>query len=492
MDSPNIDRLAARVLFLWNRVSGPIVLAMPFLLCAYQTGHSLFISNAHAHLLEKALLVLDRRRFELIGFVYPPLPFLLLLLCPSPAMASVLAALTGGVIGWILWTRCLNEVAFPRPVRIVILLAFLTTPPTLYMATQSVGEILSLLFFLLAWIQYLKFTRSGQTSSGFLAGLILAIAFFVNHLAGVYGILYALCVPLFSRDKSPRAMIAAAAVLCFPVLAAIGSWIYLNWIFSGDALRFLNDPASSLFVYGRGGGMQLPVGWAMSWRAALHESTLVPLYIAVIVLVGWKNPSRLLPLAAPLVVTTLLRTAGLFMPDYLAIATYTVVSIAGISRTLSTRCGPILAGAACLQIVLLFTTPLPGEPSSWMTSLVSGKPRLSDQRELEVASYLSQMPGRSVLVDDRVAYRVVARANTVRPFILPADSLYNLAELRPAGFVSYVLAPASPANFSSGRVATVYSTRAPAQFQKMISWPDWQLYGRISNDDLREVAERAD
>lgn len=86
------------------------------------------------------------------------------------------------------------------------------------------------------------------------------------------------------------------------------------------------------------------------------------------------------------------------------------------------------------------------------------------------------MPDDSVLADDRVTYRVIARAGTVRPFILPADSLYNLAELQPAGLASYVLVPAVPSQFSSGRIARAYATRAPEEFRLLTAWPDWRLY----------------
>ena len=69
-----------------NPTAGPLAAAGVFFFLAaaltYRADVSLWLSHHHAHVIEKALLVLDRGRLELIGFFYPPLPFLLMLSWP--------------------------------------------------------------------------------------------------------------------------------------------------------------------------------------------------------------------------------------------------------------------------------------------------------------------------------------------------------------------------------------------------------------------------
>ena len=466
---------------------GPLVLSLPFLALSYHATQSFFLSNSHAHLLEKAMLALDRGRFELVGFVYPPLPFAVLLALPNIWFATALSAFAGGLIAWMLWTKSLAELAFPRCVKIAMLLTFMLAPGTLYLATQSVAEILSLLLFVAAWLHYLKFTRSGETRSGFIAGLILGKGFFVSPLAAVYGVIYALCIPLFARDKKPGVMAAGAVVLAFPVLAAFGSWLYMNWIFTGDALRFIHDPASSLFVHSRPDAAEFPTGWSLSWRASARELMLTPMFVAAAALIGWRRPIRAVALIVPLAVTTLLRTMGLVFPEYLAVGTYSVVALAGLPRTLPRRLWPVFLIACALQLTAAYSMPMRGEMRAYFRMILDGKPQPRDLEEIKVASQLRRMPRNSVLVDDRVAYRIVARAATVKPFVLPADSAYNLAELRPADHVEQVLVPSKPLSVI-GRVAGMYARQRPDGFSEGLAWPSWRLLRNVAQPMGQEHA----
>jgi hypothetical protein len=437
----------------------------------------LFLSNQHAHLIEKALLVRDRGRVELIGFVYPPLPFFLMFPWPHPLWATTLAGLAGGATAWVLW-RSLNRLPFPRLVPVLMLLAAMSIPTSLYLATQSLSEMLALLLFLIAWVNFVVFTRAGETRAGFVAGLALGVAFFVNHYAALYAVPYALVTPLFVRDRHRGAEMAAAFVLSFPVLAAIGIWLYVTWIFTGDPLRFLHDPASSLFVYTRAGTEELAIGWPLAVRATLRELLFVPLYVASGLVVALRWPGRLPAFLTPLLLITGVRAFSMVYPSHFAIGTYTVVALAALSPRLSPRWWPLFAGAALLHLIMGYATPLKGEMQVWSQVIRSGQPTLTDREEQAIGAYLAELPPRSVLLDDRIAYRIVARAGTARPFLLPADSLYPLAESQPVAFVSFVLAPTRPLGMVGGRLVSVYPNAPPPGFYRQVTWSRWQLYAR--------------
>ena len=454
-----------------------LILALPFLVAGYQLTGSLFVSNHHAHLIEKALIVLDRGRLELIGFVYPPLPFLLLLPWPTPIVAMTLAALAGGATAWVLWQR-LMILPFPRVVQVLLLLVPMSAPSTLYMATQSLGEMLVLLLFLIAWVAFLNFTRAGETRSGFLAGLALGAGFFANYYAALYAIPYALFAPVFMRDRRRGAAVAAAFVLLFPVLIAVISWSYLSWLFTGDFLSFARDPGSSLFVYTRAASEDLPVGWTLALRATAHDLGSSPLYLVIGLVVARLWPSRLVGFLIPAVLITGFRAFGLVYPDYFAINTLTVVALATLPPHTPSRLWPILLLAAGIHLWIGYTTPLKGEPAAWAQAMRSSRTTETDRQEQIIGDYLAKKPPRSVLLDDRVAYRIVTRAGTARPFLLPADPLYQVAESQPSEFVQYVLVPALPSTGSGSRLSIIYPADPPQGVRLVASWRDWRLYER--------------
>jgi hypothetical protein len=426
---------------------------------------------------DKALLALDRGRLELIGFAYPPLPFLLVLPWPTPLFASVLAALAGGLMAWILW-RQLRRTSCPIVVRIVLVAAALGVPSSLFLLTQALSETLALLLFLIAWVGFLNFTRAGDCRSGFVAGLALGLAFFVSHYALLYGLAYALFTPMFMRERGRTGAVAAALVLFFPVLITVSSWCYVNWIFSGDALTFTRDPGSSMFVYSTAAIEDLPVGWRAAAEATARNLCSSPLYLVVGVIVLFLQPSRLAPFLVPAVVIAGVRSWGLVYPDHFAIPTLSVAALAALHRRTPASLWPALALAALVQLWAGYATPLSGEPAAWRQSARAGRPAPKDVTEVAVAGYLAQFPRGSVLLDDRLAHRVVSRAGTAAPFLLPADPLYGLAETQPAAFVRYVLVPGPSTECRSGLLSTACTASPRRGLRPVAVWERWSLYER--------------
>ncbi|MDI6829411.1 MAG: hypothetical protein QME62_13095, partial [Armatimonadota bacterium] len=181
-----------------------------------------FLSNQHAHQIAKVLQAVESRRLELIGFTYPPLPFILTALWIHPLTPSLIASFAAGATAWLL-LRHLYHTSLSTMSKIVLLSALAFTPASLYLATQSMTDMMTLFLFLLAWITFLSFTREGVTMSGFVSGLVLGVAFFFNSYALFFSVVYALASPLFYRwrQKSPlerkwQADLTLAVVVGFP------------------------------------------------------------------------------------------------------------------------------------------------------------------------------------------------------------------------------------------------------------------------------------
>lgn len=459
----------------WARLMPTLALALPFLTVGYVANSRLFMSDEHARLLSNALIVVDRGRAELIGYVYPPLPFFLLLPWPCTIALVAVAALSGGALTRALWGR-LSALPVPTFARMALLVAVMAAPTSLYLATQSLVETLALLLLVISWSNYLAFVQEGETRAGFAAGLALGTALFVSQYTLLYATVYILLTPTLITTRGSGSEVSATLVLLFPVAVSIGAWSYISWAFTGDPLYFLRAPGSSLLVYARPNTTELSLGWPLALRSTLRDLMASPLYLGVGLVVAILWPIRLPVFLVPVALITAARAYGLVYPDYFAISTYAVTALIALRPGIPQRFWPALLAAAIIHLTAGYLVPLQGEMAEWGRAMRTGQITASSLEEQEVGRQLAGMPARSVLLDDRIAYRIVARAETSKPFLLPVDGLYRLAESQPSLFVSYVLAPAEPIPSVGGHVASSYPTKAPRNFSLEGSWTGWRLY----------------
>lgn len=456
------------------------ILAIPFIWLAWSAQNLLYLSNQHAHLVAKALQAIERGRLEIIGFTYPPLPFLLTALFPKPFTPGIIAALAGGATAWLLLSH-LIQVPINNFSKVVIVFSLSVMPASLFIATQSLGDMVTLLLFLIAWNQFLRFTRAGETWSGFVAGLVLGLAFFFNPYALIYGLIYALASPLFYHWENKPLLqrnwqddLTLVVVIAFPTLLAFFSWSYLNWVFSGNPWRFLNDPASPLFTYMSAEVKPVYGFWAALW-SSINDLTRLPLYPVIGIIVLLVSPRRFLAYLTPFIVSIFVRLFGLAYPQSFALTIYSVVAIAGIPRRTPKIWGWILIPIALINLaVAFFTMQQSSELRSWETLLIGQKPGISDEFEWKVAQVLAKVPPRTILTDDRGSYRIIARAGTSEPFLLPGDTEFLLALSAPQRYVNYILIPINPVMVGD-QVADRFGERDPAGFVLEAAWPGWKL-----------------
>ena len=111
----------------------------------------------------------------------------------------------------------------------------------------------------------------------------------------------------------------------------------------------------------------------------------------------------------------------------------------------------------------------------WIAAVSRGEVPARQSLEQQLARRLAPLPEASVLVDDREAYRVLARAPDARPFLVPADSRFDAAVSAPRRFVHYLLlGPAAAPDSMPAR----YRDRPPAGFALAFSRGGYRLYVR--------------
>jgi hypothetical protein len=471
----------------WEHLVRVGLFSLPFLVFALFTNHLGFLTNAHAHVTAKALLAADRLRLEVIGFLYPPLPFLLVLVWPRPVTPAILGSVAAGATVWLLWYD-LERTELPRLWRMLLLAAVVVVPANLFLATQAFPELLTLHLMVVAWHYYWNFVRYRHTFSGFVAGLILGLAFYANFYALFFALALALLVPLFRRLEGeapePRETMASLSqllVTAFPALWAVASWSYINWVFTGSPVTYLAEPAVAVIDPARWG---VPWSERMRWLSEFGVELLAqPLLIGSFFLNARYFPRRVVPLAVLTVLPALARSLGLAFALPLVAGIYSVLALLSLPERLPRWLGPILVVLAVAQGVSgAALVERAGETRAWLQVVTSGQPRLTDRQEAELAYLLREAPPRSILADDRSAYRIVARAETARPFLLPADRPFYPALDEPARSVQYILVSAAPSD--RDLVSERFGDGPPEGFVVDGALAGWTLYRRADAPSL--------
>ncbi|MFN3337633.1 MAG: hypothetical protein ACK42I_09055, partial [Thermomicrobium sp.] len=295
-------------------------------------------------------------------------------------------------------------------------------------------------------------------------------------------------VPLFrssatrSRGPSERwATLSQMLVMVFPALWTAASWTYINWVFTGNPFTYLAEPATAVIDPIRWGTpLAERVGWLRDFALELLAQ---PLLIAVLALNMWRHPRRVAPLVVLASFPSLLRLVGLSYSLPLALGTYTVIALLALPERIPRWIGPLLVIVAILQGISGAALVLrEGEVSQWERVLTTEQARTSDLEEQALAVALRQAPPRSILADDRGAYRLIARTESARPFLLPADEDFTVALVRPAERVHYVLVSRSAP--AGDLVSARFRQEPPPGFVVDGSRAGWIIYRRIDAPSL--------
>lgn len=462
---------------------GMILFSLPYLLLGYFSHRLMFVSDIHAQTVTKVLLALEQGKLELIGFAYPPLPSLITTIYPDPITLMICSALAAGTLMWVLWNH-LRETRLSLFSRSVLLLGLAIVPSGAFLVTQSFNECASLLLFLLSWRSFVQFTRKSNTQQGFFAGLILGLAFYFSVYALLYAIMYAVSAPFFYEwpddlpveERFPAAL-TGMVVISFPTVVGFLGWAYLNWLFTGDVWYFLNDPISPVYSYLQTDGLNRS-GWSAAMEQTLFDLARSPIYLLIGLITLYHATYRLPVYLLPAVLITVVRAIGFTYPEAFALGSYLVLGLMAIPRNTSRSWGPILILAVVLHVLVGYlgieATP---EIRDWQATIQNGTTLERDEWEITIGQRLAEAPAGSILADDHSAYRMIMRAGTTMPFLLPYDAAWEIALNEPPKEILYILVSNSEAGFRD-RLAERSLFGVPPGFVIEANWPGWTLYRR--------------
>lgn len=424
-----------------------IASAVYYLLTEYLFQHG-FIALNLMFFSEKAQLALSGAppRLVNIGFVYPPLSFVLMLPLRNPVATQ--AIISGAVVAAVF--RFLDHRVAEAALRRIAKAYVALSPLFLFPALENYG--LLLLAFMLALVVFYigRYLDYGYSLYLFAAGALYGLTFFLDFRT-VYLLVVFVPAILFSmlRESRSRAVGIAVAISVPMIWMALG-WMYINWVFLGDGLAF---------VHGRGSFFSSQVIDPHVLAVAgdpFGTVRLVLLLIAVslpvtaayfigFTLLQSKHLSYRLPTYAiygfPVALLALSIYAGVFGLTGSFLILFMLTMFFELSRM---RRSTLLKVALIVSLVASFGVPFLSPNSEERTlarALATGTvaPNLDEYRQ--VVAILAA-PGRvgRVLLDDTTFYPVVALSNDPKRFILPYEYEYTTALADPRLFASFVVA----------------------------------------------------
>ena len=226
-----------------------------------------------------------------LGAAYPPTPTLLAALVPGGTLGlSVVASLFAGCTLQLVWEQLVRR-DFAPVLTGCLLLPLFAVPAVAYAASQSVAGIALLSLLAIALHGFVRFTVSRDTEAGFITGLALAAAFTVDPIAIFYALALGTATWFIAHERFGTERFGAratVAVIVFPTVFAVLSWMFLEWRFAGAVFGTVAaDPAVLTFTDGVWPALRtatVTVGAAL-----LH----VPLFVAVGVVYAVRRPVAL-------------------------------------------------------------------------------------------------------------------------------------------------------------------------------------------------------
>ena len=311
-----------------------------------------------------------------LGAAYPPTPTLLAALVPGGALGlSVVASLLAGCTLQLVWGQLVRR-GFAPVLTACLLLPLFAVPAVAYAASQSVAGIALLSLLAIALHGFVRFTVSRDTEAGFITGLALAAAFTVDPIAIFYALALGTAALALGtatwfiaheRFRTERfGARATVAVIVFPTVFAVLSWMFLEWRFAGAVFGTVAaDPAVLAFTDGVWPALRTAT--ATVGAALLH----VPLFVGVAVIYAVR-PVALVGYLTSVAASVVAVWVGLRYTPVTAYVLFTLVALLAVPRDVGRRTGAVLAAVALVQLVLAWVWP-PTSPgfADWLAAVTA-------------------------------------------------------------------------------------------------------------------------
>lgn len=426
-----------------------------------------------------------------LALIYPQLRFYLGLLfygafpTPSPAVLGVFSAVIGGVTAAI-WYRLLAHHGWPRWAAALWVILLMTHPFVLWSVGRGTGESLAIFAFTLVGWGLSRMAVDQNFKGMIIVATAIAAFFLMDHRFVYYAVALVPLLSLFApREMLTRSIGSFLLVALFPLIAAVASYLYVSWVFTGDMLAFLNnensiwygayrETAATPWLMQFTGGLIVPFGVSLLLAAGSVPAAAV---VAVFLLraAHWRIlvPVLLLVPVIALTVSTFVGFAA-HPVEFLVLAM--VAQVFALTAPTVRMLAPLFVGLVLVGHAVGWLTVFAWQNDDlnrWTTALQAPVGAEIHQPERALAAWLPSIID-DVMIDHESAYPMIVARGTAAGLVLPTTERFKIAITASTLSTDYVAVP-SP------------DTRWGARDQINQNFPD--LYRR-GHDDYDLVYDR--
>lgn len=369
--------------------------------------------------------------FNRFVLLYPQVQYYLLTLfsvipgLKSPQMPYLIsAAAAAGLLTHFTIRLRYAGTGWPMTAALVLLIA--CNPVFLWAATNGGGEMLGITLFYVLGLSMIVLRYSHSLHAHMMLGFVL-LAFFITDARSLYLAITLLpLLPLVvQRHILKLNPVAPILVLYLPLLFMIGIWLALNWIYTGDSLAFLKDPASP-FLGARISADYLPwrAGYGQQfWAATAISAGLLAICYPVLLLIQLPPMRRSRVYAAgvglvgmPIFASGLATWAEFTQSpaDILVFVIGGVMALLTTGMLLRNRGGQVLMllAAGVIGSVALFQRYPAIGMDGWFDALTGRLTQSPKEEDLRLGLWARNIDG--LMIDEMSGYAVIAARGSAK------------------------------------------------------------------------------
>ena len=402
-------------------------------------------------------------RYRAIVSVFPPLLVYGTLVLGSPVTLQVL--LSALLIGLLIWQ--MGNISVPQTWQRVWTALILLHPAFGLMLLRSSVWVMTTIFLTLQMTLLWKLAKAKASPSLpstlllVLLGLGLAPLMLLRYESWFMLPVVALALWVLFHQEPWGFKSTAILVTLFMSLVFIGTWLYINWLFTGDAYYFLTSPYSSMRLTETMAFLQQESFWPSWLRSFTWIVQVVPVYLLIVAWALWQDKRwglTILILLLPVILLVAAFWQGTFMPEisrfglFLGIIPLVVEQFPPSSRGQRlVITGALVVSLVCSGALLQQNQFIPEETFLWRQLTQQALPsslsvqqwiqQKQAQRQIAQVLFEKILPGQRVLMDDALNFPIIYLVNDSSYFILPYQNEFSLALQQPDIFTDFILVP---------------------------------------------------
>jgi len=498
-----------------------LLLAVYYLICGYVLYDMGYSNLESLFYVEKVRIVFEGVGYKLkvIGLTAPIIPFFATIAFTviSPLMAPVIASCIGTAFLFYVIAGTLVRNLKDDFYLFLLFAVFLLHPGLIYTACSGKSIYLILVFFYLFFFNLFKYYTSNTTFHISIASVCLVLLLFCDYKfiwltlffiplifsMAIHSLNLAEKEPIFRmmlsfnnpslRRKLINKTFALYIILFILPIASITCYRLLNLTNANDVDYFLQSPYSTWTVLADRLNYDLaaanPKGETGELSLLVAGKAIVFCPLIVVMMFFFRDKLyHILTLFTPFAFIEFLPlkydkafVAYQYYLIFLMLAFLCVIiKGAAIKQQLAFKIalGVIMA----LQIYTgyyFLKNSSSDEERKFIAALIDRKIEVEGDEDKDMANYINGLPQYSrILLDDAVAYRIVAFTDNISRLILPYQDVYLGAVESPGDYAEYILVT-SPKNLSAGY--TLLSSKYPPLFYQTISHPTLQKVHETKN-----------